>query len=237
MTLGRAITACRTGLIREHYLYFEVMSPTAGLLLAAVSMVAGLAPNTVTFIGFLVAVPIVMLNVNGQLLGACALLHLFYAIDCADGILARASNRSSRAGAFLDDLAHCIVPPAFFLSLSFWAMRQSMARLAILAAAFAAIELAYRNVIQSMKMVPREASVPSTAAESGNDASEQTLVATTWASLVSSFHLPTASLFVTATIAWPEILTWYLGYASVAAFLYFLYAAFRVSSRLRNAYE
>ena len=220
MSLFSAIERCRPGLIREHYLYFKLMSPTGGLAIAALGLIAGLSPNAVTLIGLATAVPIAVLNWNGQLLWACALLHAFYALDCADGILARATGRTSRAGAFLDDLAHTVVPPVFFLSLASWAMSQSLYRLTIVAASFAAAELAYRNVIQSMKALP-------SAVEAGLGTSSGPRA---W--ILSSFHLPTVSVFVTATVWWREALTGYLLYATLATFLYFLYAAYRVSSQL-----
>jgi phosphatidylglycerophosphate synthase len=196
------------------------MSPTAGVQIAALAYLGKIQPNALTIAGFMLALPIAALNLTGHLLWACVVLHLFYAVDCADGILARALGKTSAAGAFLDDLAHSIVPPAYFMSLAFWAMWQMQFRLAILSALFAAIELAYRNVIQSMKGVPRgeQQQAP---ARSG---------AMAW--LVSSFHLPTASVFVTAAVLWPELLTAYLAYATAAALAYFAYATFRVAGAL-----
>ena len=205
------------------------MSPTAGVFIAGLGLSAGLSPNAVTMIGCALAIPIVVLNSSGELLWASAVLHLFYAIDCADGILARATRRTSRSGAFLDDLAHCIVPPAFFLSLAFWAMSQSLYALAVVAASFAVVELAYRNVIQTLKKLQdeRSESPPRT-----NVIDDGTRLARVWSWLMSSFHLPTVSVFVTATMLWPEWLTAYLAYVSVATLLYLLYAAARVSSQL-----
>jgi len=215
----QALATCRTGLIREHYLYFQLMSPTAGVVMAAVSLMAGLTPNVVTLIGIALAAPIVALNAGGQLLAACVLLHVFYAVDCADGILARATRRTSRAGAFLDDLAHLIVPPLFFLSLAYACVERGLNVLALLSSGFACLELAYRNVIQAIK-----------SSDTGQGDASQNARLRAWA--VESFHLPTASVFVTALVLWPDALTAYLAYATLAAASYFAYAAFRVSSAL-----
>ena len=223
MSLRTALKQCQSGLVPEHYLYFRLLSPTAGVGLAAAALVSGIQPNTVTIAGLTLAIPIVALNLSGHLLWACLLLHGFYGIDCADGILARASARTSRAGAFLDDLAHSVVPPAFFLSLSIWAISQSLQSLAVVAAVYATAELVYRNVIQVFKDAPLTKS---------QDAGAPGCASRCRARVLSSFHLPTVSVFVTVLAHWLAALTLYLAYASLGTALYCAYAAFKLATQM-----
>jgi phosphatidylglycerophosphate synthase len=223
MSFRKALEQCRSGLVPEHYLYFRVLSPTAGVGLAAAALVVGIRPNGVTIAGLTMAVPIVAFNLSGHLLWACFLLHFFYGIDCADGILARATGQTSRAGAFLDDLAHSVVPPAFFLSLAIWAISQSLQSLAIVAASYTSIELAYRNVVQVFKDLPLIKSRDERTSGRGSRYRG-------W--VLSSFHLPTVSVFVTAVAHWLTLLTLYLAYASLGTALYCAYVAFTLATRM-----
>jgi phosphatidylglycerophosphate synthase len=223
MSFRNTLKRCRTGLVPEHYLYFKLLSPTAGVGLAAIALTSGMRPNAVTLVGLSLAAPIAALNLSGHMLWACALLHCFYGVDCADGILARATGQTSRAGAFLDDVAHLVVPPTFFLSLAFWAMSQSQPALAVAAATYTATELIYRNLIHSLKHLPSTTTA-------GDPVGRAAFDPLAW--VLSSFHLPTASVFVMAAVAWPPVLTAYLAYASASTALYSGYAAYRIMARL-----
>lgn len=82
-----------------------------GALLALIAFRMGLSPHCLTALSFLTGVGgAVIVGVVGMsqfaagILLLCA-LQLSYGLDCADGVLARATNRTSRSGALLDKIA------------------------------------------------------------------------------------------------------------------------------------
>lgn len=81
-------------------------SQPLGGALAAIALVCGLSPNAVTLIGFLTAVAgSVAFGADtsiASLVTAAALWQLAFALDCADGQLARATSRQSPFGGWLD---------------------------------------------------------------------------------------------------------------------------------------
>lgn len=61
-----------------------------------------ITPNSITWFGFLMHIPIALLIVDDQLVFAAILLTIFGLMDALDGALARVQNRSSSAGMLLD---------------------------------------------------------------------------------------------------------------------------------------
>lgn len=82
------------------------VSQRLGALAAAAAFAAGLSPNAVTLLGLVTAllgcVPFVLGDGIAPWVGTALLWQLAFALDCADGQLARATGRSSRYGAWLD---------------------------------------------------------------------------------------------------------------------------------------
>jgi phosphatidylglycerophosphate synthase len=95
----------------------------------------GLTPNALTVIGFGIAV-IAALAAANQLWVAAALLVIFGGVfDLFDGALARATNRVSRVGAFLDSVFDRAGEAILFIGIGWACVRSGFQPGAILAAA------------------------------------------------------------------------------------------------------
>ena len=84
-----------------------------GLALAAL----GLTPNLITLFGFLLNLLVAGVLATGQQTLAGALLLPVAALDMLDGAVARATERSTRFGAFLDSTIDRYVEAVIFLAL------------------------------------------------------------------------------------------------------------------------
>jgi len=85
----------------------------------------GFSPNALTIVGSLLTASVGLLIAQGWFLAAGICLWLFSASDTLDGALARATNRVSIFGAFLDSLCDRYAEAAVFFGLAWW--YQSMA--------------------------------------------------------------------------------------------------------------
>ena len=74
----------------------RIVRPTLGRL--------GLTPNMVTLIGFLLTAGVAAVLANGSLFAGGLLLLAAGAFDMLDGALARATNQTSKFGAFFDSI-------------------------------------------------------------------------------------------------------------------------------------
>ena len=97
---------------RQSFWLTRQLSYRVGAVLALVAARTGLSPRAVTALSFLTGVggaclvaflPQIPLPIAGLLL--FIVLHLAYGLDCADGVLARATRTTSRSGALLDIMA------------------------------------------------------------------------------------------------------------------------------------
>ena len=97
---------------RQSFWLTRHVSYRLGALLALIASRFGLLPRTVTILSFLTGIggalfvasqPQMPLPIAGALL--FIILHLAYGLDCADGVLARATRQTSRSGALLDKCA------------------------------------------------------------------------------------------------------------------------------------
>jgi CDP-diacylglycerol--glycerol-3-phosphate 3-phosphatidyltransferase len=77
----------------------------------------GLTPNALTIIGSLLTASVGLLVAQGWFVAAAVCLWLFSATDTLDGALARATNRVSRFGAFLDSVCDRYAEAAVFFGL------------------------------------------------------------------------------------------------------------------------
>jgi CDP-diacylglycerol--glycerol-3-phosphate 3-phosphatidyltransferase len=80
----------------------------------------GLTPNALTVIGSLLTASVGLLVAQGWFLAAGVCLWLFSATDTLDGALARATNRVSVFGAFLDSVCDRYAEAAVFFGLVWW---------------------------------------------------------------------------------------------------------------------
>jgi phosphatidylglycerophosphate synthase len=92
--------------------YSRFVNRPIGRYLAAVAFTSGLSPNQVSLLSATsTAAAITLLALGGTSwavgLGVCLLLALGYALDSADGQVARLSGRGSRLGEWLDHMIDC----------------------------------------------------------------------------------------------------------------------------------
>jgi phosphatidylglycerophosphate synthase len=125
-------------------LFSELVSQRAGALLALASYRLGLSPSTVTLAGLVVGVgsSVVLVrwaSASAVLVGLAVALgwQLAYALDCADGQLARVTGRTSPAGARLDILCDVAVQISVVAALTAVAAARTPAAPAWLFAVFA----------------------------------------------------------------------------------------------------
>jgi CDP-diacylglycerol--glycerol-3-phosphate 3-phosphatidyltransferase len=77
----------------------------------------GFSPNALTIVGSLLTASVGLMVANGWFLAAGICLWLFSATDTLDGALARATNRVSKFGAFLDSVCDRVAEAAVFFGL------------------------------------------------------------------------------------------------------------------------
>lgn len=96
--------------------FTRLLTPVAGLLLRA-----GISPDVVTLVGTLgVAAGALVFYPRGHLLVGTLVITAFVFSDTVDGIMARASGRSSSWGAYLDSTLDRVGDAAIFGGLVLW---------------------------------------------------------------------------------------------------------------------
>jgi CDP-diacylglycerol--glycerol-3-phosphate 3-phosphatidyltransferase len=93
----------------------------------------GLTPNALTVIGAVLTACVGILIAQGWFIAAGLGLWLFSATDTLDGALARATNRVSVFGAFLDSVCDRCAEAAIFLGLVWWYQSSGNTRGVVLA--------------------------------------------------------------------------------------------------------
>jgi phosphatidylglycerophosphate synthase len=115
------------------------VSQRIGAVAAAAAHAGGLSPNAVTLTGLALAlagcVPFVLGDSPAHWAVAALLWQLAFALDCADGQLARATGRGSRYGAWLDVACDHVRQSALVVSV-FAVLVTPLGPLASLVAAF-----------------------------------------------------------------------------------------------------
>jgi CDP-diacylglycerol--glycerol-3-phosphate 3-phosphatidyltransferase len=85
----------------------------------------GFSPNGLTILGSLLTASVGLLAAQGWFLAAGLGLWLFSLTDTLDGALARATDRVSRFGAFLDSVCDRYAEAAIFFGLVWWYQAQA----------------------------------------------------------------------------------------------------------------
>ena len=85
----------------------------------------GLTPNALTVLGSVLTASVGLLIAHGWFVAAGVCLWVFSATDTLDGALARASNRVTIFGAFLDSVCDRYAEAAVFLGLVWWYQAQA----------------------------------------------------------------------------------------------------------------
>jgi CDP-diacylglycerol--glycerol-3-phosphate 3-phosphatidyltransferase len=114
----------------------EVTRPFVEPLALAVGR-AGLSPNAITVIGAVAHVAVFWLLATGRLLEGAIALALAAAFDGLDGALARATDRATESGAFLDSVLDRVSEILTFGGLLYLAIARQNTGLALLV--FAAV--------------------------------------------------------------------------------------------------
>jgi CDP-diacylglycerol--glycerol-3-phosphate 3-phosphatidyltransferase len=80
----------------------------------------GFSPNALTIVGSVLTASVGLLVAEGWFLAAGVCLWLFSLTDTLDGALARATNRVTEFGAFLDSVCDRLAEAAVFFGLVWW---------------------------------------------------------------------------------------------------------------------
>ncbi|WP_426566808.1 phosphatidylinositol phosphate synthase [Angustibacter sp. McL0619] len=97
-------------------LFTKLLTPVANLLLRL-----GISPDVVTLVGTLgVSAAALVLYPTGHLLAGTLVITAFVFSDTVDGIMARASGRSSSWGAYLDSTLDRVGDAAVFAGIVLW---------------------------------------------------------------------------------------------------------------------
>ena len=211
------------GVRREHFLYFTLLSNGPGAMLAWVAHRFGLTPNVVTICGVILIAPAALLNSNGAVGWSFLLFHLFFVFDCADGILARATNQKSTVGAYLDDLAHEIFQPIFVVSLGWGFWRQGDAY----GAGVCMMAAAMNSLLRANTELIRHQLAPAPAG-GGESAGHSWLQRTRW-TILSTIDYPNMLLGMTATVWHRQAFMIYLWYCSAMSVAYVVFCGARAA--------
>ncbi len=153
--------------------YLRWVNRPLGRRLAAMAYVAGLTPNQVTLLssgasGVGVVLLVVLAPTVPVALAACAAMLLGYALDSADGQLARLSGSSGPAGEFLDHVADAVRQPATHLALAVSLhLRGDLAPEwpALVAIAFASVSSVwFFGQILAASLLPKQSAAPGSTA-------------------------------------------------------------------------
>lgn len=108
--------SCRvlTGALRHH---FQRLLQPIGSGLAKL----GVSPDTITLIGTLgIVASSIGLVARGYILAGALVITFFAFADMLDGAIARATNRTSKWGSFLDSTADRVADGAIFAAIAYW---------------------------------------------------------------------------------------------------------------------
>lgn len=133
-------------------------SQRLGGVFAALALVAGWSPNAVTLIGLATAiggcVPFIFGTDALAWIAAAILWQISFALDCADGQLARATKRSSRYGGWLDVYCDHIRQSAIAIAIYAVLSAELSAPVAIVASfVFAAGQSSYLHTASIMNVL------------------------------------------------------------------------------------
>jgi phosphatidylglycerophosphate synthase len=210
-------------MIKESFLYFQLVSWGPGTWIAWLSHRLGIRPNTVTLIGIALIIPAVALTLKGCVGWAFLVFHLFFFFDCADGILARATNQKSSAGAYLDDVAHELFHPAFLAALALRWHMEGQAQFHIITCVGAALAnclfRAHATVASRRLAETTRAETFSPPESVGKRLRRITL---------QSADYPNILVFGTLLFPWPNLLSWYFAYVTILSVAYVTFSAVRV---------
>ena len=214
--------------LREHYLYFKILAYGVSPWLCVVLNRLGVSPNQVTLAGIALVIPSVLLNLSGHMWMAIVLFHLFFVFDAVDGILARATGKKSKLGAYLDDMAHHMFHVPFLLSMAYAYYRDSHLALAGLIAFFSVANTLYRAQLDVLEKTglfeARPVSVASMAVAPGLASRSRDLI-------LGSFNFPNVLVWMTALMWSRRLMVLYFVYAFIMTVLYYLYLFVRTVRR------
>lgn len=210
------------------HLLTRLVSQRLGAVIAWLASRAGFSPSAVTLLGTLVFLLSGILYVSlpqgaAYALLCLALLQLAYALDCADGQLARATARTSAFGAWLDVACDYVRNIVLGMAVAIWLARNQVTlEWAVTAGAvFSAGAAVQLHTVTVLRRDQREARLLTTGA-----ASRARLL------LTSALDSATVLLLLALLRLWPPVLMAYV--VSVGA-AYLLMAGLLARIRLSRA--
>ena len=217
----------KAGRLEEHYLFFKIHAWVTSAPLAWAAYRCGVSANALTLFGIALTLPVAALNATGHYYWAIALFHVFFTIDCIDGVLARGTHTTSVAGAYLDDLGHYVFHSAYFISLGFGLAQGGMSSCAVLAVTTGLASTLLRAHGDLVKVRG-----PARPAGPAADVESPTLRSRITRWFVSTFHFPNILVVLTAIMWQPDLVRVYFAYCLVMASLYMVHLSVRHCSRL-----
>lgn len=203
------------GLLKEKYYYFHIISRITSIPLAIVANKFNISPNLVTISGMLLVIPAMFCHFINQYFAAIFIFHLFFVFDCLDGVLARATQTTSSAGAYLDDLAHYIFHSGYFISFAFAKVMSGELMAAFSAIIFIISNLIFRAHHDLVFKVNQKAS--------SSSAAIQSVPSVHYEIILGTFNFPNVVIYLTIGVIIPIFLKYYLLYAAVSNTLYLIY--------------
>jgi phosphatidylglycerophosphate synthase len=211
----------KSAVLEEQFLLFKLHAWLTSAPVAWLCYKCGMSANAVTVLGMILSVPAALLNVTGNYYWAIAVFHVFFLIDCVDGVLARATKTTSLTGAYLDDFAHYVFHAIFFISLGTGLVLEHKAYAAILAIATGLINNLMRAHIELVKVRGGTGSPKPAPGE------RSTVLQKVKNWILRSFDFPNILVYMTF-LAWRlSFLELYFAYCIVMTSLYVIYCSVR----------
>jgi len=217
------------GVLLEESLYFKCLATLVNWRLAYLAYRAKLTPNQITWLGISMAFPAMVFNLSGHYLAAILFFHLFYFLDGADGVLARVTSKTSKLGAYLDEVAHYFFTTAYFVSFAACAYLEGEYPLSFLLLTFFLLSVLVRaNVDLILRIGGRETLM-------FHSPADDELARRIRGILHRSFIYPNILVFLTLAIWSVELVKLYLIYGIFMSSIYYGYSILSAPKRFRKS--
>ncbi|MBU0686992.1 MAG: CDP-alcohol phosphatidyltransferase family protein [Candidatus Margulisbacteria bacterium] len=223
----------KKSVVKEPCFYFQILSSLFAAPMAFISHKIGFTANQLTMSGIFLLFPALFFNLNAHYVAAIIVFHLFYLIDAADGVLARATRTTSLLGSYLDDLSHYLFHPIFFLSFAFSVYYDGYVELSFFVALFALADILFRanlDLIYDKYAINQEGLTFKTFPSSGRVPIDERLRIF----FISSFTLPNVLVVMTVLFWNFKLLAIYFAYAAICSLGLYIYSVIRA---VRKGFE
>jgi phosphatidylglycerophosphate synthase len=214
------------GLRDEHFLLFKLHALLTSAPLAWLLYRYGWSANAVTILAMALCLPAALANATAHYYWAIAVFHVFFLLDGADGVLARATETTSVTGAYLDDLAHYVFHSLFFISLGGGLALAGHTMGGVLALATGLSSNLQRAHLDLIKI--HNTARPVNQVGVGHVSAGRKLMHC----FLRSFDFPNILVVMTFLTWRVTLLEWYFAYCVFMNFLYLAYCSTRHASQL-----